>query len=107
VLRQQASGANLAGGMLLASAFTILFSPHYAWYFAWLVPFLCFYPIVGVIYLTCAVSSLSFAHWPPTLSEGLIIYGPCILLLVVELAARRRSKMRPKPEERHADAVAV
>jgi hypothetical protein len=108
VLRRQAAGANLAGGMLLATSFTILLSPHYAWYLAWLVPFLCFYPVVGVIYLTCAVSYLSFAHWPPTLSEGLIIYGPCILLLVVELVARRyRSKMRQKPEERHADAVAA
>jgi alpha-1,6-mannosyltransferase len=108
VLRRQAAGANLAGGMLLATAFTILLSPHYAWYLAWLVPFLCFYPVVGVIYLTCAVSYLSFAHWPPTLSEGLIIYGPCILLLVVELVARRhRSKMRQKPEERHADAIAA
>jgi alpha-1,6-mannosyltransferase len=102
VLRQQAPGANLACGMLLATAFTILFSPHYAWYFAWLVPFLCFYPVVGVIYLTCAVSYLSFAHWPPTLSEGLIIYGPCILLLIVQFIARRR-----KAEERHADAVAA
>jgi alpha-1,6-mannosyltransferase len=108
VLRRQAAGANLAGGMLLATAFTILLSPHYAWYLAWLVPFLCFYPVVGVIYLTCAVSYLSFSHWPPTLSEGVIIYGPCILLLVVELVARRhRSKMRQKPEERHADAVAA
>jgi alpha-1,6-mannosyltransferase len=108
VLRQQSPGANLAGGMLLATAFTILFSPHYAWYFAWLVPFLCFYPVVGVIYLTCAVSYLSFAHWPPTLSEGLVIYGPCILLLIVQLAARRRhNKMRHKPEDRHADAVAA
>jgi alpha-1,6-mannosyltransferase len=102
VLREQAPGANLAGGMLLATAFTILFSPHYAWYVAWLVPFLCFYPVVGVVYLTCAVSYLSFAHWPPTLSEGLIIYGPCLLLLVAEFVARRR-----KAEERHADAVAA
>jgi hypothetical protein len=102
VLRRQAAGANLAGGMLLATAFTILFTPHYAWYVAWLVPFLCFYPVLGVIYLTCAVSYLSFAHWPPTLSENLIIYGPCILLLVAEFIARRR-----KAEERHADAVAA
>ena len=48
VMREQRPGADLAGAMLLAVAFTILFSPHYAWYFAWLVPFLCFYPVVGV-----------------------------------------------------------
>jgi hypothetical protein len=106
VLRGQRPGADLAGGMLLAVAFTILFSPHYAWYFAWLVPFLCFYPVVGVVYLTCAASYLSFAHWPPTVPEGLVVYGPCIVLLAAELAfRRRREKKRQELEERHADAV--
>jgi alpha-1,6-mannosyltransferase len=87
--------------MLLAVAFTLLVAPHYAWYFAWLVPFLCFYPVVGVIYLTCAVNLLYFAHWPPTLSEAAPIYIPCILILVAEFALRRRRKA----EEPHADAA--
>src|SRR4029077_13386753 len=84
VMRPRTAGGDLAGAMLLAVTFTLLFSPHYAWYFAWLVPFLCFYPVVGVLYLTCACSYLYFAHWPPTLSEGLPIYGPCILILIAE-----------------------
>ena len=51
-------------------------------------------------------ATLSFAHWPPTVSEGLVIYGPCILLLAAELAFRRhREKKRQELEERHADAV--
>jgi alpha-1,6-mannosyltransferase len=101
VMRPRRLDADLAGAMLLAVAFTLLVSPHYAWYFAWLVPFLCFYPVVGVIYLTCAVSLLYFAHWPPTLSEGVPIYIPCILILVTEFALRRRRKA----EEPHADAA--
>jgi alpha-1,6-mannosyltransferase len=101
ILRDQRPGADLAGAMLLAVAFTILVSPHYAWYFAWLVPFLCFLPVVGVIYLTCAASYLYFAHWPPSVSEGLVIYGPCVVLLIAEFALRRRKKM----EGRHGDAV--
>jgi alpha-1,6-mannosyltransferase len=101
VMRARRPDADLAGAMLLAVAFTILVSPHYTWYFAWLVPFLCFYPVVGVIYLTCASSLLYFAHWPPTLSEGLPIYIPCILILVTEFALRRRRKA----EEPHADAA--
>jgi hypothetical protein len=100
VMRAQKPGADLAGAMLLAVAFTLLVSPHYAWYFAWLVPFLCFYPVVGVVYLTLASSGLYFAHWQPTVAEALPIYGPCILLLIAEFAFRRR-----KMEERHADAV--
>jgi alpha-1,6-mannosyltransferase len=106
VFRERRPSVDLAGAMLLACAFTILLSPHYAWYFAWLVPFLCFYPVVGIIYLTCASGYLSFAHWPPTVSEGLVIYGPCLLLLAAEFAFRRqREKKRQKLEERHAGAV--
>jgi alpha-1,6-mannosyltransferase len=101
VFRPHRAHADLAGGMLLAVAFTLLLAPHYAWYFTWLVPFLCFYPVVGVIYLTCAVSLLYFAHWPPTLLEAVPIYIPCVLILATEFAWRRRRKA----EEPHADAA--
>ncbi len=101
MMRDRRPGANLAGAMLLAVTFTILVSPHYAWYFAWLVPFLCFYPVIGVFYLTCACSYLYLGHWPPSLSDGLVIYGPCVLILIAELSFRGRRKL----EERHADAV--
>jgi hypothetical protein len=103
VMRERRPGADLAGGMLLAVTFTILFSPHYTWYFAWLVPFLCFYPAVGVVYLTCAASYLYFAHWPPNVWDGVVIYGPCVLILVAEFAFRRhRDSTRKKLEARHA-----
>jgi alpha-1,6-mannosyltransferase len=102
-MREGKPGADLAGAMLLAVAFTFLFPPHYSWYFAWLVPFLCFYPVVGIIYLTCACNSLYFAHWPPTVSEGLVIYGPSLLMLIAEFAVRRRRIA----EQRHGDAIAA
>ena len=94
----------LAGCLLAlsaAGAFVVTIAALYLPYFAWLVPFVCFYPVVGVIYLTCACSYLYFAHWPPTLSEGLPIYVPCILILIAEFALRRRRKA----EEAHADPV--
>ena len=94
---------DIPGAMLLAVAFTILSSPHYTWYFAWLVPFLCFYPVVAVLYLTCAAGYLYFAQWPPTLAQGAVIYGPCIVLLCAEFAFRWRRKW----EERHGNAVAA
>ena len=103
VFRNRMPGADLAGAMLLAVAFTILFSPHYAWYFAWLVPFLCFYPVIGVVYLTCACGYLYFGHWPPTLWDGLPIYGPAILILLAEFGFRARRKAGA----RHADAIAA
>src|SRR5262249_56508875 len=102
VVVRQRTGADLAGAMLLAVVFTILLSPHYPWYFVWLVPFLCFYPLLGVAYLTCACSLLYFGHWPPTLWDALPIYAPAVLILIAEFAIRGRRK----PEQRHADAVA-
>jgi hypothetical protein len=93
--------ADLAAAMLLAVTFMILFSPHYPWYFAWLIPFVCVYPLVSVIYLTCAASYLNFAAWPPGLGDGLIIYGGFALILAGERAIRRFNKK----EVVHGDAV--
>jgi alpha-1,6-mannosyltransferase len=101
LMRQRSAGADLAGALLLATAFTVLSSPHYSWYFAWLVPFLCFHPIAGVVYLTCAASYLYFTRWPPSAADGLVIYGPFAILLIAEFALR----LRRKPGERHAGAV--
>ena len=98
VLRTRGPHADLAGATLLAAVFTIMVSPHYAWYFAWLVPFLCFCPLIGLFYLTCAAGYLYFTQWPPTISEGLLIYGPPILLLLAELGLRRR-----KQEKHHGN----
>ena len=101
VLLTREPHADLAGATLLAVAFTIMASPHYAWYFAWLVPFLCFYPLIGLFYLTCAAGYLYFTHWPPTIPEGLAIYAPAILLLFAQLGLRRLRKQ----EKRHGDPV--
>jgi len=56
-----------------------------------------------VLYLTCAAGYLYFAHWPPTVAEGAVLYGPCAVLLCAEFAFRRRRKL----EERHGNAVAA
>ncbi len=101
VLRERKPGTDLWGAMVLAVTFLVLFSPHYAWYFAWLVPFLCFYPSAAVLYLTCAANWHYIGHWPPHLSDGLILYGGFFAILVVELSFRRYRRK----EARHGDAV--
>ncbi|MFI5015530.1 MAG: glycosyltransferase 87 family protein [Hyphomicrobiales bacterium] len=68
----------------LATAAMALVSPHYAWYFAWLVPFICFRPRPSLIYLTVAAFYLYVADWPLTLNAGLIIYGPFLAMLLLE-----------------------
>jgi hypothetical protein len=99
-LRREAR-ADLAAAMVLAVAFMILFSPHYPWYFAWLIPLCCIYPIAGVIYLTCAAIYLHFAPWPAGVADGLIVYGVSILALIGELMIRRRGRK----EAGHGSAV--
>jgi alpha-1,6-mannosyltransferase len=93
--------ADLAAGMVLAVTFMVLFSPHYPWYFAWLIPFVCVYPLAAVIYLTGAASYLHISDWPPSLGDGLLLYGGFALILIGELAVRRFGKK----EEVHGDAV--
>jgi hypothetical protein len=101
VLLRRERMADLAAAMMLAVTFMILFSPHYPWYFAWLIPFVCVHPLAAVIYLTCAASYLHIAIWPPGLGDGLILYGGFALILIGELAIRRFNKK----EEVHGDAV--
>ena len=52
--RAVADDRHVANALLLALTFTLLLSPHYAWYFLWLVPMLCFRPYVPALYLTLA-----------------------------------------------------
>jgi hypothetical protein len=89
MLQKPSEHADLAAAMVLAVLFVILVSPHYPWYFAWLIPFLAVYPVIGVIYLSCAALYLNLSEWPPTVVDGLLIYGVALLLLAVELVVRR------------------
>lgn len=67
----------------LATATLVLISPHYAWYFCWLVPFICFVPRVSLMYLTCSVFYL-YASDSSSVWTGLVIYGPFLALLAIE-----------------------
>jgi alpha-1,6-mannosyltransferase len=91
-LRTPSKLANIAGAVALGVAFLVLLSPHYPWYFAWIIPFLCIYPLVGVAYLTCAALYINLGNWPPSLVDDLIIYGPALVLLAAEALARHHAK---------------
>src|SRR5258707_11817893 len=47
-------GGYLKRSLVLGTAFIAFFAPDFAWYFAWLIPFLCFVPSIPVFYLTVA-----------------------------------------------------
>ncbi|MBV8764551.1 MAG: DUF2029 domain-containing protein [Hyphomicrobiales bacterium] len=74
--------APLAGGLAIATL--VLISPHYPWYFCWLVPFICFLPSASLIYLTSAVFYLYLTDEPFGLMTGLSIYAPALALFALE-----------------------
>jgi hypothetical protein len=75
---------DLASAFSIAVASTVFFSPHYAWYFLWLVPFLCFFPKPSVFWLTLSATALYRTGWPPSLLGASIQYAPFAALLVLE-----------------------
>ena len=89
-----AEGRYLASAMTLAVAAMVLLSPHYPWYFVWIVPFICFIPVPSVMYLTVACPLLYFVPGGPD-PEGArmafewAMYGPFAVLLTFEMIWRR------------------
>jgi hypothetical protein len=89
----------LGSALTLAVAAMVLLSPHYAWYFAWIVPLLCFTPRPAALYLTLACPLLYFVPGGPD-PEGArmafewAIYGPFALLLAFELWWQRTAGNR-------------
>jgi hypothetical protein len=103
MLRARTENADLAAAMVLGVTFVVLVSPHYPWYFAWIIPFLAFYPVVGVVALTCAALYINLSDWPPSVSDGLVIYGTTFALLAAEFFVRQYTKK----ETPHGSAVAA
>lgn len=86
--------AYLKRGLVLGTAFMVLFAPHFPWYFAWLVPFLCFVPLASLFYLTAA-SFILYGTWLGDKPDQVFrlksfLYLPFGLLGAVELFAWRR-----------------
>src|SRR5208337_2329526 len=54
IMRRNSASVPMTSALLLLVLFTVLLSPHFAWYFAWLVPLLCLTPSWALIYLTGA-----------------------------------------------------
>jgi len=86
---QHEDRSRLSRGALLASTFTVLVSPHNPWYFAWLVPFLCFRFSVAHLWLTGACVLMYVVPDPLSVHSQSILYLPFFLLLFVQSRANR------------------
>jgi len=85
---------------LLATAFTVLLSPHYTWYFAWLVAFLCVARAKAVAPLLCltVAAFMLYGTWlgdapAEMLQLNLSIYVSFALLLFVCYRRRGAGKV--------------
>lgn len=94
--RGNPSKPDLNGAFAIAICSTVLFSPHYAWYFLWLVPFLCFFPRPSVFWLTLSAPLLYRTSWPPTVAEFSIEYVPFAVLLAAENLRWFNAKEEPR-----------
>jgi alpha-1,6-mannosyltransferase len=86
--------------VLLATTFILLVSPHYAWYFAWVLPLLCRVVYAPLIYVTLA----SFAFYLDEiigegayLKAGLVLYGGFMVLAVIDLMTRQKQSPVRRP----------
>jgi alpha-1,6-mannosyltransferase len=82
---------------VLATAFMVLVSPHYAWYFAWLIVFACFIRSFALLWLTNAClllylipGGIIIAGDDRQFAVESIIYGPFAALLLLDLWYFRR-----------------
>ena len=97
LLRVKRDATDLARGALaLVGTYLLLTTPRYAWYYVWLVPFLCFAPRLGWLYLA-SVSTLLYLVWytPLVYPEvplwlGASIYFPTLGWLAWEQFTRSR-----------------
>lgn len=105
---RETPGLDFAGAFALAATFTALTSPHYDWYMAWLVPFLCFMPLWSVIWLTASSTIMSPAGWPPGFGGGSLVFLPFFCIAAFELVTwilRTRGKRRDGWSPRRAGAI--
>src|SRR5207247_9063508 len=77
-------------------------SPRYAWYYVWLLPFLCFVPRFQWFYLASAAALLYLVWYTPLVYPniplwlGAAIYVPAVAGLVLEV---RRSRSEEHTSE--------
>jgi hypothetical protein len=87
----------LGSALTLAVAAMVLLSPHYPWYFAWIVPLICFTPRPSALYLTVACPLLYFVPGGGEFAGARMplewaIYGPFAALVAFELWRQRAAR---------------
>jgi hypothetical protein len=88
------------GALALIGCYLLLTTPRYAWYYAWVIPFLSLAPRAGWLYLTGASALLYLVWYTPLVYPqiplwlGASIFVPALVWLAWE-RFNRRSEYRP------------
>ncbi len=98
VMKKNQQGSDigyLRNALLIASVFMVLLAPHFSWYFAWLIPFLCLIPSIPVFYLTVS-SFLLYLTWindnpDRVLMLKIFIFAPFLILGLIVIWLRQKS----------------
>jgi hypothetical protein len=95
--------AFLPGALFLALAMMLAFSPHYAWYVAWLIPFGVLLPNItvfayalGLFYL--ATTPLGAGTTAAQFHLNCVLYSVVCIVAVFELIIRARRTRRSAPK---------
>ena len=95
--RRQADEIRPADMVLLAGAFIWLTSPHYAWYFVWLVPLLCRHMSIAAL----AMTLLALLHYVPLAATAALrsyiyftVFGLPLLIAIAEVYWRWQYRWR-------------
>jgi alpha-1,6-mannosyltransferase len=96
--QERQTPAFVRGAMMLALAMMLLFSPHYPWYIAWLVPFVCLIPelplmayVLGFFYLfTTELADPG----PKMFLLNEILYGGLLGMVLLQVLVLRRWPLR-------------
>lgn len=98
------------GALALIGPFLVLTSPRYPWYYSWILPFLCFVPRLGWLYLASAAALLHLLWYTPVRSPnmplwlGTALIVPTLLFLIWE---RWRQAPRADLDTRNWDAAVM
>ena len=101
LLRVKRDASDVARGALaLIGTYLLLTTPRYAWYYVWLVPFLCLAPSLGLLYLTCASALLYLVWYTPLVYPevplwlGASLFVPTLAGLAWERLNKRKAAKR-------------
>ena len=89
----------LEPALALATAMMLLFSPHYPWYVAWLVPFLVLIRSLTVLTYTLGLfylctTALAVGYGPQQYKLNEILYSAVLITFMIELVLRNFPRTR-------------